>query len=195
MRAILLCLLLALAPAPARAADAAPAAPAADAGTPAPPLEIFGFRCAAPFEHIARAVTAHCAGYVPTERETKRIDEAERFLVAGGYFAAAELSGVTVRWCELAPLAHGLTPDGHTVYLSTERENDSLVALAALLAHELTHVRQFRRLGAEGFACDYSLKLLACGGCQDERHPLEREAYDLQKKILRENAGTAKPAP
>jgi hypothetical protein len=185
MRAItvFLCLLLSSVPRPCPAADAEP------------PREIFGLRCAAPFEHIARAVSAHCAGYRPTDREEALIDEARRFLVAGGYFRAEELAGVDVLWCPLSPLAHGLTPDGHTVYLSTERENDSLVAVAALLAHELTHIRQFRRMGAERFGCDYSLKFLACGGCQDERHPLEREAYDLQKKILTENGLTLEPGP
>ncbi|HEY2346080.1 MAG TPA: DUF4157 domain-containing protein [Xanthomonadaceae bacterium] len=57
---------------------------------------------------------------------------------------------------------------GYAVYLDPRYAHDRYI-----LAHELTHVGQFERLGIDGFVHDYLLQLMLFGRL---RAPLEREA-------------------
>ena len=56
-------------------------------------------------------------------------------------------------------------------------------SIAALLAHEMKHVQQYRILTTDRFKCDYARHMVECGMCQDRRHPMEREAYEFQDAI------------
>lgn len=56
----------------------------------------------------------------------------------------------------------------------------------ALLAHELKHVEQYRRMGRLGFLQRYFLDKARNGFEYSKSLPLEKEAYDLQAEVLEE---------
>ena len=98
-----------------------------------------------------------------------------------GVLSPGELNGVQVRWCPLSG-AVGITPDRGKIYLDPSLQSNTY-ATASTLAHETTHVRQYRRMGTDIFKCEYSKQFTSCGGCQDRRNSLEREAYDYESSI------------
>lgn len=53
----------------------------------------------------------------------------------------------------------------------------------ALLAHELTHIEQYRRYGKQSFLARYFWALGRNGFRYNHQLPLEREAYDLQAEV------------
>jgi hypothetical protein len=56
----------------------------------------------------------------------------------------------------------------------------------ALLAHELRHIQQYRGMGYLGFFRRYFLDKAKNGFEYSKTLPLEKEAYDLQAKVLEE---------
>jgi Domain of unknown function (DUF4157) len=55
----------------------------------------------------------------------------------------------------------------------------------ALLAHELTHVQQYHKMGHFGFLRRYLLDKARNGFKYSKTLPLEAPAYELQAKVLR----------
>ena len=55
----------------------------------------------------------------------------------------------------------------------------------ALLAHELKHIQQYRRMGYLGFLRRYFLDKARNGFEYSKTLPLEKEAYDLQAEVRR----------
>jgi hypothetical protein len=76
-----------------------------------------------------------------------------------------------------------MAPDRGRIYLDTSRKGDALEDIAVLLAHEMAHIIQYRRMGTDNFKCEYSRKYVECGGCQDNGHALEREAYAFENEV------------
>ena len=142
----------------------------------------FTVACTIPYQTLTSAVIAKCSNWGGRLDDQHIIQQAKQRLINAGIFSAHEFNGVQIRWCPLYG-AHGMAPDRGRIYLDTSAKNDDPNALSALLAHEMKHVQQYRRMGTDNFKCDYSKKYTACGGCQDRGHPLEREAYDFESNV------------
>lgn len=150
--------------------------------------------CTVPFEVISKSVNAACSNWDHRLENQDMIQKAVEVLVQNNIIPAYEFEGVQIRWCPLPYIPNldinteGITPDNGRIYLDTGYRNNSLIDQAVLIAHEMTHIRQFRNLGTTDFKCEYSLDLIKCGGCQDENHALEREAYDFAESARQQLA-------
>lgn len=165
-RALLACLMAALLNASGSAAQDAPA--------PAEP-----FDCADAFDLIAMTVIIRCANHTAPPAARTRIVDARERLQATGLATPAEFDTLEIAFCPLMQ-GTGMVPGPDRLYLDDGLQGLSIDGLAEIIAHELEHVRQFRERGERGFKCDYVRDMMACGGCQDRRHPMEREAYERQ---------------
>lgn len=142
------------------------------------------FDCVNAFDLFATFASLHCAASRPagdTAGDTARIDRALSRLQRLGLLSAAERTGADVQFCPLIS-GTGLVPAVGRILLDDAFRTTSEELLAEVLLHEFVHVRQFERLGADGFKCTYVREMTRCGGCQDQGHPLEREAYDQQDR-------------
>lgn len=150
--------------------------------TPIEQGKIYGTQaCAATFQTITGVVIARCSNWDGRLDNQPLIDDAMNLLQNAGIMSPGELNGVQVRWCPLSN-GHGMAPDRGRIYLDTSLQGNR-IRTASTLAHELTHIRQYRRLGTDRFKCDYSRQYTECGGCQDRRNAFEREAYDFENSI------------
>lgn len=137
--------------------------------------------CGAPFRAIAATLRLHCRQAEQPPGGERAIVSAVDRLSATGAVEPGDFDGVSIAWCDL-PDAAAMTLDEGTVFLDISLLGAPW-ATAAMLAHELAHVRQFRRLGAAEFACTYSLQYLECSRCQDLGHALEAEAFAFQQQV------------
>jgi hypothetical protein len=150
--------------------------------TPREQVETYGTQaCSAPFQAITGVVIAQCSNWDGRTENQHLIANAINQLQSVGILSPGELNGVQVRWCPLSG-AHGMAPDRGRIYLDTSLQGNAY-ATASTLAHEITHIRQYRRMGTDRFKCDYSRQYAECGGCQDRRNSFEREAYDCEASI------------
>lgn len=152
--------------------------------------------CIAAYQALTNAVIGECSNYDGRLDGQPQIARAAQMLISNGFVRADELAGVQIRYCPLRG-AQGMAPDRGRIYLHTSTMNDPPIPQAALLAHEVKHLRQYRTMGTDNFKCTYSRKYVECGGCQDDRHPLEAEAYQFERAVMQElllRAG-AIPAP
>lgn len=135
--------------------------------------------CNAGFQSATAFVIGRCSNWDGRTEDQHLIQQAAQSLVNAGLFAPNEFQGVQIRWCPLSG-AHGMAPDRGRIYLDTAAKNDNPINLAALLAHEMFHIRQYRAMGTDKFKCEYSRKYVECSGCQDDRHSMERDAYAFE---------------
>jgi hypothetical protein len=150
------------------------------------------FDCADAFELVAMTVMAACAGYRAPDAARERIAEARVRLLDTRLATAREFAGLRIAFCPLLQ-GTGMMPAPDRLYLDDGLQRMSVDGLAEIIAHELEHRRQFASLGVRGFKCAYVRDMSTCGGCQDRRHPLEREAYERQDRA-RERLLSAPPA-
>ena len=173
-------------------------AAAGDAVRPEPSPPALGaerFDCADAFDLVAMTVMFRCANYRAPASAVARIDAAVARLRGLEEDGTAAPHSVRIAFCPLGS-GTGIVPMPGQLYL-----DDGLIALstdglAEIIAHELVHLRQFAELGPRGFKCEYVRAMFACGGCQDRRHRLEREAYAEQDRIrerLLRTAGAGAP--
>lgn len=139
--------------------------------------------CNIGYQTATNYVIARCSNWDGRLDGQNKIEQAVADLVDSGLFTKSEFGGVQIRWCPLQG-AHGMAPDRGRVYIDTSVKGDDPSNIAALLAHEMTHIRQYRRMGTDQFKCEYTRKFLACNGCQDDKHSMEREAYDFEEKVF-----------
>lgn len=142
----------------------------------------FTIACTIPYQTITNAVIAQCSNWDGRLNDQDLIENAKSILLSNGVFNSNDFAGIQIRWCPLSG-AHGMAPDRGRIYLDTSHKQDSDQDLAILLAHEMMHVMQYRRMGTDNFKCDYSRKYIECGRCQDNGHPLEREAYAFENSV------------
>jgi uncharacterized membrane protein len=135
--------------------------------------------CIATYQTITRGVIAQCSNWSGRTNGQDIIQDAVQRLVSAQVFRQDEFNGVEIRWCPLSN-AHAITPDRGRIYLDWSRRGDDPDDIAVLIAHEMTHTRQYRRMGTDNFKCTYSQDFVGCGGCQNRHHALEREAYDFE---------------
>lgn len=101
-------------------------------------------------------------------------------LVQLNLFSPQEFGGVNIRWCKLSN-GTGMTPDSNIICLNDRLFiNNQPLEAAITLAHEMIHVRQYRRGGTDAFKCEYSQEYISCRGDQGRCMPLEREAYNFE---------------
>lgn len=142
----------------------------------------FTAACTVPYQTITNAVIAHCSNWDGRLDDQHLIENAKEILIANRVFHPNDFNGIQIRWCPLTG-AHGMAPDRGRIYLDTPGKQDSPEDLAVLLAHEMAHIIQYRRMGSDNFKCEYSRNYVDCGFCQNESHALEREAYQFQENV------------
>jgi hypothetical protein len=135
--------------------------------------------CEAAFDGLTQPVVANCSNSSGRMDHRAEIQNAETTLQKLGFFTAQSFAGIDIRVCN-TPMAEGLTPDATRVYLRPDAFENGPVWVGELLAHEMTHVRQYSRMGSGEFKCGYSQAFIRCFGCQNEHNDFEREALDVQ---------------
>jgi hypothetical protein len=143
---------------------------------------VFKGSCAAPFEGIVAPVIANCTNWAGRLDKLELIDQAKQLLLKRHLLKAGDFAGVEIRWCPL-PKANGMVPRPNTVYLDISLRNMPVEKRAEVLGHEMIHVKQFRTMGDQNFRCEYGRTYLDCGRCQDNRHFMEREAYNFEAQV------------
>ncbi|MBM4228975.1 MAG: hypothetical protein FJ164_14755 [Gammaproteobacteria bacterium] len=142
------------------------------------------FDCVNAFDLFASFASLHCvaAAGPPEAGDAERIARALRKLRHHGLVTAEEAAATRVRICPLMN-GTGLVPAPGRILLDDALRDMGDELFTEILAHEFVHVRQFETLGAAEFKCAYVRGMSRCGGCQDNGHPLEKEAYDLQGRV------------
>jgi hypothetical protein len=138
--------------------------------------------CISLYQAITKTLMARCSNWDGRTTDRDIIQRAKQLVISTGLIRSSEFDPVDIRWCPLPSGTAGITPDRNVIYLNQSLKFDPLPVVAATLAHEMTHVRQYGRMGTDDFKCAYSRKFAECGGCQDRRHPLEQEAYDFESR-------------
>lgn len=170
---------------------------------PTPPLpprplipDPYELACASQFDRVAQFVIGTCGPTVPRRERDQLLAFVKREITAAGLLDEHEFNNVTIRWCHLAGSTGGIVPDRNLIYLDHVHDPTSshydpdlrgAIGLGATLVHEMEHVRQYRKLGTDGFKCEYSENYKSCWGCQDNGHYLERDAYargDHARRVL-----------
>ena len=136
--------------------------------------------CAVPFIVYTNGVYASTVGS-PSYTNYR----VKSFLVEKGFFNSSDFNNVTILFSSsLAGQAEGMVPAPNTILIDSACRNSSLSKLIPLIAHEMVHVLQIRRMGYERFACTYSENITRLGDAAFyERNPIEREAYELQRSV------------
>jgi hypothetical protein len=153
--------------------------------------------CGQIFENTTGSAVAACSNWDGRLDDQHIIQNAVQALIARGFLSPADFAGVEMRWCPHF-VGEGIAPRQNRIYLHADKKQLPFPKLANLLAHEIFHITQYRRMGGSNFACTYSQQFVACGGCQDERHPLEKEAYDFGDRVeaaFLANPSVPLPAP
>lgn len=140
------------------------------------------FDCADAFDLVANGVILGCALHAMPTTARAKLEAARERLLTAALADPGEFAGLELAFCPL-PRGTGMLPAPDRLYLDDGLAGMSVDGLAEILAHELEHRRQFRALGTRVFKCDYVRWMRDCGGCQDRRHPLEREAYERQDRV------------
>jgi hypothetical protein len=141
--------------------------------------------CESAYQSITQPLIAYCANTSQRMSGGDKIQEARHALVEIGMFSDSEFNGVAIRACPLSSSAEGIAPDRNVVFLRSSALNDDPVDFGALLAHEMTHLRQYVREGSDRFKCAYSQAYVGCGLCQSDANSFEREAYAVQSDAAR----------
>ena len=115
---------------------------------------------------LPHAVTLHyissvCSFAALDPLESQKIELAKQELIAAGLVRAEEFNDVSVSFCSEIH-GNGVVPDRDRVFLHSSTKTASPRYLAGLLAHEMEHVRQYRRTGTDKFKCDYTGQVGSC---------------------------------
>ncbi len=154
----------------------------------------FSLACTANFEAIVGAVRTSCSRFSSQSTagtDQAQIERAKRRLIDLGVIGSPEFSGISVRWCQGSFNGYGITPGPNEILLNRDLLRETVDDIALTLAHEMHHIRQYRSMGAGPFKCNYSQQFLQCGGCQNERHPMERDAYQFEASVAARMSNTS----
>jgi hypothetical protein len=146
----------------------------------------FSLACTATYETVISSVRGKCSGFTSQSLgagDRAAIDRSLGILYRHGITSPAELSGVSISWCAGDFWGLGIAPSPNEIILNRSLLGVSDEDRALTLAHEVHHIRQYRTMGAGPFKCNYSQQYIACGGCQDQRHAMEREAYQFEAAV------------
>jgi hypothetical protein len=146
--------------------------------------------CLQAFDAVVLPVRMNCSKLVSQSSRESRLEsvmiqDALQTLLSASVITQADIQGVNISWCQGDFAGSGIAPSANEIVLN-KKLKESPIAVATTLAHEIMHVRQYRRARTqEDFKCDYAVKFIACGGCQDKQHSLEREAIDFEERAAR----------
>ena len=133
-----------------------------------------------PFATFTAGVRGVCAMDPSRMKARRLISDAKQILINRGLFSVSEFSGVKIRWCSALKVggrSAGMAPSANLILLNTNRMRDCPEDLARLLAHEMIHIRQYRRWSTKGFQCRYSVQMVNGRG-YGRRNKVEKEAYN-----------------
>jgi hypothetical protein len=154
--------------------------------------------CETAFDIVTKPVEVNCSNSSSRMENRQDIRNAESTLQKIGLFSPQDFAGVAIRACE-TPMAEGLTPDANRIFLRPDSFNHGPVWLGELLAHEMTHIRQYSRSGSGQFKCGYTQAFIGCFGCQNKGNAFEREAYAVQAQaeaeLIRYYGADSAPPP
>ncbi len=139
--------------------------------------------CALVFNAVMDPMTARCSNWENRLEDQYLIADAIALLVSAGFNNFNYYNSVAIRWCPLTPGTKGIAPHRGRLYLDSSQKNGRISVLASLIAHEMKHIDQYRRLGSERFKCKYAQEFIRCGFCQTDNHPLENEAYAYESMV------------
>jgi hypothetical protein len=138
--------------------------------------------CIAGFQAVTNALIIS-QGFYPAGSEYM-INEAKDVLVRTGLYAPNEFDGVQIRWCRLSGSTLGVAADAGVICLSEGLLNSAdHFGTAVILAHEMTHIRQYRRMGTDNFKCAYSQQYVQHSASYS--NSFETEAYDFENNTAR----------
>lgn len=147
--------------------------------------------CTWTFETVIGSVRTTCSGFnAQGSYPANLIPDARQRLIEAGVLPAQAFDGVSINWCPGSFRGRGIAPADGEIILNTAIASDPLDDVAATLAHEMFHIRQYREIGSANFKCNYAQQYIACGGCQDERLPIERDAYQFEAFAYRQLAAS-----
>jgi Domain of unknown function (DUF4157) len=86
-------------------------------------------------------------------------------------------------WFVRTVLGSGATTIAPFIFFGKDKYDPSSPRSLALVAHELCHIQQYRKMGHVGFLVTYMRDRFKAGKYSAEL-PLERPAYDLQSQVL-----------
>jgi hypothetical protein len=124
--------------------------------------------------------------------------EAQKKLIDLGYFTENDFEGVEYMWCQWLSTdnlwngAKGMVTSPDTIIFDRDYRHSTDVELAPLLAHEMTHVQQYRDKGEFMFRCQYMEQAWHYRDLtwiqipklvQDCRNSFERSAYELGGQV------------
>jgi hypothetical protein len=143
---------------------------------------VLGQSCIAAFQVVTNALIIN-QGFYPAGSEYM-VNEAKGVLIRTELFASNEFDGVQIRWCSLRGGTLGVAADAGVICLSEGLLSSvDHFGTAVVLAHEMTHIRQYRRMGTDNFKCAYSQEYLRHGTSYG--NTLETEAYDFENNVAR----------
>lgn len=142
------------------------------------------FDCVDAFDVVAAFSTLQCGPQSVASGDAARLRTVGQRLLEIGQVSAGEWSQLTIEFCPLGS-GTGIVPAAAHIYLDDGLRLASDDGIAEVLAHEITHTRQFSKMGAREFKCTYVRAMAQCGGCQDRHHSLESEAYAVQDEVRR----------
>ena len=144
------------------------------------------------FEAFTGNVIATCAAAGGGTDDLTLIAQAKGILVRAGLYQPGDFNGVDIRWCALSN-ATGMTPASNRIFLHPSLQG-SPFDLATVLAHEMVHIKQFRRWGTLGFACRYG-EQVAAGRGEGRANSVEAEAYQFQDRAAARIAHALRQLP
>ncbi|MBO6718845.1 MAG: hypothetical protein JJ913_12880 [Rhizobiaceae bacterium] len=131
------------------------------------------------YQAFTHSVIAFCANWEGRASDLDLIEWATEYLVELNLFDWAEFDGVNMRWCPLN--GTGMVPAANRILLNPNLKSNPY-EVAATLAHEMIHVRQFRRWPNDEFECRYGEQLVKGHG-QGRANAIEDEAYAFEDEV------------
>ena len=173
--------------------------------------------CAFPFQVTLHSITSVCGFSAMNQWDVLKIGSARYALTRYRLASDEDFNGVAIYFCKNTS-RKCVVPDRDTIFLHSSLKDVDEKTLGKYLAHEIMHVRQYRREGTDKFKCDYTRSMGSClasnlnrgvanlvrdGYCQNSAtNSYEREAMqfrELQKSnsrsLNRRASGRLGPLP
>ena len=134
---------------------------------------------------LLNQVDGACTGDEFNELGQEPIDSGNELLVERGIFTQEFVNSIDVIFCgALSDFnAYGLTVSEDRIWLDDYWITASRAEVAILLAHEYTHIRQWRRYDDSYLKCEYAEDVVSGTGTTGNDNWIEAEAYDFADSV------------
>lgn len=140
-----------------------------------------------PFALYVDGVNAVCSNDPIRNDNGDQIVAAIQMLQQFNLKQASDFAGVEFKWCQAVGLgADAMVPNPNKILISPENMNICTADLAALIAHEMCHISQYRAWGTDRFRCEYTKAMidLTCEGRPTgPSNAVERPCYNIGNEI------------